>query len=1036
MAWLTAAAPKICDLEDPNEPERCIVPLQQSSNQTITLEVQVKKHVYVLCAVAMAIVLAGAAVPASAAMQSRMPDSLLRQLSLPLAKGARFTIERVPLANGKEGTLKLERFEVFSPDAVIQVTEKNGSVHRIAQPAITYYRGRVEGDEESSVLITVSDEGVKGYVSLDNRRLRIHSARAAARRANGRSESDVYIEDPQDDAAMEAPQPFKCDVENYSMTSHPVLPGGPNSFAAPTSGFTQPFTMTPNSLGTGTATYTIRLAVETDGELYVNLSNNASTVTTYISNIIAGVSTIYKRDLQTDVQLVFLNIATDPATDPWTEVAGDSFGAIDIVQARWGPSFTATPPSTISHNAVMLLSGKNAGVGLAYIDALGFADNEFGIVEHVGNFGSNNAVAVPNVPNPDIPPYTAAPNVFDFSYWAEIATAHELGHIVYSVHTHCIPFSGGDFATYGVGALTPVRSFVDTCYSSTETQRGGGACYDDGNNVALGSHAVNTNLPAEKGTIMSYCHLINLQPGGFGTATRFTFGRPNEASAKVVDLMKQRLAVITPNSPTITAPASVAQGSSGNAASVTATGAAQFFWSISNGTFGGGGTTATGTSVTFAPSGTSAVSLFVTAVSASGPNGQDPGNGASDSKSVAVTPTVCSYAITPSSRAFSSAASIGSISIQTLCAWSAGSNTPSFITLTGATSGTGNGTFTFSVTANTTGSARTGSITAGGIVFNISQSIAATSVGRTDFGADAYSDIVWRNATTGQSSIWMMNGVTVGAGSGLTSLQFSNNAFVLAGVGDFNGDGKADMVWRNNATGDSILWLMNGASVLAGSGNLTFVPSPWQIAGIGDFNRDGFSDLLWRNMSTGEDSIWLMNGTSILGGSGALPQISDMNWKVAGVGDFDKDGRSDILWRNDTTGTTAIWFMNGTTLGGASGATTLQIGSAYRVAGVGDLNGDGYADIIWRNTTTGDNILWAMNGPSIVAGSGGLLQIADLNFAVAATGDFNGDGRDDIVWRNQTTGVTTMWLMNGTAIGGGSGTFATIAAPWTVAAPR
>jgi hypothetical protein len=62
-----------------------------------------------------------------------------------------------------------------------------------------------------------------------------------------------------------------------------------------------------------------------------------------------------------------------------------------------------------------------------------------------------------------------------------------------------------------------------------------------------------------------------------------------------------------------------------------------------------------------------------------------------------------------------------------------------------------------------------------------------------------------------------------------------------------------------------VIWETNGASVIGGSslGN----PGPsWHIAGIGDFNHDGGSDLLWQN-SSGEAAIWEMDGTKLIGGA-------------------------------------------------------------------------------------------------------------------------------------------------------------------------
>jgi hypothetical protein len=96
--------------------------------------------------------------------------------------------------------------------------------------------------------------------------------------------------------------------------------------------------------------------------------------------------------------------------------------------------------------------------------------------------------------------------------------------------------------------------------------------------------------------------------------------------------------------------------------------------------------------------------------------------------------------------------------------------------------------------------------------------------------------------------------------------------WVIQGVGDFNGDGYADILWRNSTTGEVYIWLMNG-STFASSGSLGYVSSDWTIAGVGDFNGDGKADILWRNSTTGQVYLWLMNGTTMSGG-GSVTYVS------------------------------------------------------------------------------------------------------------------------------------------------------------------
>ena len=96
-------------------------------------------------------------------------------------------------------------------------------------------------------------------------------------------------------------------------------------------------------------------------------------------------------------------------------------------------------------------------------------------------------------------------------------------------------------------------------------------------------------------------------------------------------------------------------------------------------------------------------------------------------------------------------------------------------------------------------------------------------------------------------------------------------------MADSSGDGQADLLWRNATTGDLCIWLMNGGTYSSGVwlGN---VPTEWQIVAVTDFDGDGSPDILWRNTSTGECCIWLMNGASF--GSGVFLGIIPTQWQI------------------------------------------------------------------------------------------------------------------------------------------------------------
>ena len=78
---------------------------------------------------------------------------------------------------------------------------------------------------------------------------------------------------------------------------------------------------------------------------------------------------------------------------------------------------------------------------------------------------------------------------------------------------------------------------------------------------------------------------------------------------------------------------------------------------------------------------------------------------------------------------------------------------------------------------------------------------------------------------------------------------------------------------------------------------------------------------------------------------------------------------------------------------------------------MGDLTGDGKADIVWRHKTLGDDYFWPMDGSTPLAET----YVATVHFLydIAGTGDFDGDGKADLLWRHLTTGEVVDLAMNG-----------------------
>jgi hypothetical protein len=217
--------------------------------------------------------------------------------------------------------------------------------------------------------------------------------------------------------------------------------------------------------------YYAEIAVETDYELYAKLGN-VSKLTKYVGDLFAAATFVYQRDVLVTLQVDYLSIWAT-SSDPWT--GATSTAALSEFVNYWGTNRTAVP-RTVAH----MLAGRSLGGGIAYMSQL-CGGAGYGVSGQLSGTSPSN--------------YTT-------TYWDFLVVTHELGHNFGSSHTHC---------------YSPP---VDTCCTcATESQCSSG--------VGRGS------VPPEKGTIMSYCHVV----GGYGAIKMF-LGVPGEPSAVVATTIR------------------------------------------------------------------------------------------------------------------------------------------------------------------------------------------------------------------------------------------------------------------------------------------------------------------------------------------------------------------------------------------------------------------------------------------------------------------------------------------------------------------
>src|SRR2546425_6921674 len=71
---------------------------------------------------------------------------------------------------------------------------------------------------------------------------------------------------------------------------------------------------------------------------------------------------------------------------------------------------------------------------------------------------------------------------------------------------------------------------------------------------------------------------------------------------------------------------------------------------------------------------------------------------------------------------------------------------------------------------------------------------------------------------------------------------------------------KQDADAHSNISGDVVVWLIKGTTVTQAPVVASGIPLAWQIAAVQDLDGDGHADLIWRQTQTGDVAVWLMNG--------------------------------------------------------------------------------------------------------------------------------------------------------------------------------
>jgi hypothetical protein len=199
----------------------------------------------------------------------------------------------------------------------------------------------------------------------------------------------------------------------------------------------------------------------------------------------------------------------------------------------------------------------------------------------------------------------------------------------------------------------------------------------------------------------------------------------------------------------------------------------------------------------------------------------------------------------------------------------------------------------------------------------------------------------------------------------------------VVGIADMNQNGKPDIILQNDASAQLAIWYMGGVqgNLFQSSQWITWNGAPaampgWTVVGTADLDQNDVPDLVLQNLTTRQIGVWYMGGAQGNNAQSSL-WISGSGvpgWKVVGTGDWNQDGKPDLILQRDVSGQLGIWYMGGAqgnlflssqwvTWNGAPAAIP-----GWTVVGTADTDQNGIPDLVLQNLTNRQVGVWYLGG--------------------------------------------------------------------------